>query len=120
MLIRLTRSNLIDELARDHIRAARAKGVGELSVLMRHAFPRALIPSLTIVGTRIGHLIAGAAVVEVVFGWPGMGRLMLTALETRDAPVLLGLFIVVSFSVVLVNLLTDLIHAAIDPRIRLG
>ena len=120
VLIRLTRSNLIDELARDHIRAARAKGVGEWSVLVRHAFPRALVPTLTIVGTRVGHLLAGAAVVEVVFGWPGMGRLLLTALETRDAPVLLGLFIVVSFSVVLVNLLTDLIHATIDPRIRLS
>ena len=89
-------------------------------MLVRHAFPRALVPTLTIVGTRVGHLLAGAAVVEVVFGWPGMGRLLLTALETRDAPVLLGLFIVVSFSVVLVNLLTDLTHATIDPRIRLS
>ncbi len=119
MLVRLTRSGLIDELARDHIRTARAKGVGELSVLVRHAFPRALVPALTVVATRVGQLIAGAAVVEVVFGWPGIGRLLLTALQTRDTPILLGLFIVISSSVVVVNLMTDLIHATIDPRIRL-
>ncbi|MDQ2664578.1 MAG: ABC transporter permease [Gemmatimonadota bacterium] len=120
VLVRLARSGLIDELARDHVRTARAKGVAELSVLVRHAFPRALVPVLAVVGTRIGHLIAGAAVVEVVFGWPGMGRLLMTALQTRDTPVLLGLFIVVSLSVVVVNLVTDLVHATIDPRVRLG
>ena len=120
VLIRLTRNSMIDELARDHIRTARAKGVGELAVLVRHAFPRALLPVITVAGSRLGHVIAGAAVVEVVFGWPGMGQLLLTALQTRDAPVLLGLFIVVSSSVVVVNVITDLIHAAIDPRIRLG
>ena len=88
--------------------------------MVRHAFPRALVPALTVVGARIGHLLAGVAVVEVVFGWPGMGRLLLTALQSRDTPVLLGLFIVVSSSVVIVNLLTDLIHATIDPRVRVG
>ena len=120
VLVRLTRSGLIDELARDHIRTARAKGVSDFSVMVRHAFPRALVPALTVVGARIGHLLAGVAVVEVVFGWPGMGRLLLTALQSRDTPVLLGLFIVVSSSVVIVNLLTDLIHATIDPRVRVG
>ena len=120
VLVRLTRSGLIDELGRDHIRTARAKGVGELVVLVRHAFPRSLTPAITVVGARIGHLLAGAAVVEVVFGWPGMGRLLFTALETRDLPVLLGLFIVISSAVVIVNLATDIIHATIDPRIRVG
>ena len=120
ILIRLARSGLIDERARDHIRTARAKGVAELWVLVRHSFPRALLPVLTVVGTRFGHVLAGAAVVEVVFGWPGMGRLLLTALETRDSPLLLGLFLVVSFSVVLVNLLTDVLHATLDSRIRVG
>ena len=120
VLVRLIRSGLIDEFGRDHIRTARAKGAGELAVMVRHAFPRALAPAITVVGARIGHLLAGAAVVEVVFGWPGMGRLLFTALETRDIPVLLGLFIVISSSVVLVNLATDLIHATIDPRIRVG
>ena len=120
VLIRLSRGGVIDEHARDHIRTARAKGVRPLWVLVRHTFPRALLPVLTVVGTRVGHVLAGAAVVEVVFGWPGMGRLLLTALETRDTPLLLGLFLVVSFSVVLVNLFTDVLYATLDPRIRIS
>ncbi|MFN2398218.1 MAG: ABC transporter permease [Gemmatimonadaceae bacterium] len=119
VLARLTRSSLLDELSRDHIRTARAKGVRERTVMLRHAFPRALLPAITVIGVRAGHLVAGAVIVEVVFGWPGMGRLLLASLQTRDAPVLLGLFIVISFAVVLVNLMTDLVYAAIDPRVRL-
>ncbi|MGI9077374.1 MAG: ABC transporter permease [Gemmatimonadaceae bacterium] len=118
VLARLTRSSLIDELARDHIRTARAKGVRERAVMLRHAFPRALLPAITVIGVRAGHMVAGAVIVEVVFGWPGMGRLLLASLQTRDTPVLLGLFIVISFAVVLVNLMTDLLYAAIDPRVR--
>jgi peptide/nickel transport system permease protein len=117
-LARLTRSGLVDELERDHIRTARAKGLSERAVLLRHALPRALLPVVTVLGARAGHLIAGAAIVEIVFGWPGIGRLLLTALQTRDAPVLLGLFIMVSFTVVIANLLADLLHAALDPRVR--
>jgi len=117
VLFRLTRTGLLDELARDHIRTARAKGVSERTVLLRHALPRALLPAITVVGARAGHLIAGAVIVEVVFGWPGMGRLLLGALQTRDTPVLLGLFMVVAFAVVAANLVTDLVHAAIDPRV---
>jgi len=120
ILIRLARSGLIDELRRDHIRSARAKGLDEIRVIVRHAFPRALMPVVTVVGTRLGQLLTGAAVVEVVFGWPGIGRLLLTAIQTRDTPVLLGLFIVVASTVVVMNLLMDLLHAAIDPRVRLS
>lgn len=119
VLVRLTRSGLLDELARDHIRTARAKGARELVVLLRHALPRALLPAITVIGARAGHLVAGAVIVEVVFGWPGMGRLLLGALQTRDTPVLLGLFMVVAFAVVAANLITDLAHAAIDPRVSL-
>lgn len=118
-LIRLTRGGVIDELARDHVRTARAKGLGERLVLVRHALPRALLPAITVVGARAGHLVAGAAVVEIVFGWPGTGRLLITSLQTRDTPVLLGLFLVVSFGVVLVNIVTDLAYAAVDPRVQL-
>jgi peptide/nickel transport system permease protein len=119
-LIRLTRSALVAELARDHIRTARAKGASETTVILRHAMPRALLPTITLIGARVGNLIAGAVVVEIVFGWPGIGRLLLTALQTRDTPLLLGLFMIVSFSIVVANLATDIAHAAIDPRIRLG
>ena len=119
VLVRVTRSTLLDELSREHVRAARAKGLTAMQALVRHALPRALLPVVTIVGARVGHLIAGAAVVEIIFGWPGMGRLLLGALQSRDTPILLGLFFVVAFTVVLANLLADLAYAAIDPRIRL-
>lgn len=118
-LIRLTRSGVMDELTRDYVRTARAKGVREREVLIRHALPRALLPAITVIGARVGHLVAGAAVVEIVFGWPGTGRLLVAALQTRDTPVLLGLFLVISLGVVLANIVTDLAYAAVDPRIRL-
>lgn len=118
VLVRITRSTLLDELPRDHIRTARAKGLSATEALVRHALPRALLPVVTIIGARTGYLIAGAAVVEIIFGWPGMGRLLVASLQSRDTPILLGLFLVVSFTVVLANLLSDLVHAAIDPRIR--
>ena len=118
VLVRITRSALLEELPRDHIRTARAKGLSGVRTIVRHAFPRALLPVVTIIGARAGHLIAGAAVVEIIFGWPGMGRLLLASLQSRDTPILLGLFLVVSLTVVLANLLSDLVHAAIDPRIR--
>lgn len=117
-LVRLTRGGLITELATDHVRTARAKGLPERIIVFRHALPRALLPVLTVIGARAGHLIAGAVVVEIVFGWPGLGRLLISSLQTRDAPVLLGLFFMVSITVILANLLTDLLYAAVDPRIR--
>ena len=120
VLVRLTRSSLIDELRRDHIRTARGKGVSEIAIVGRHALPRAILPAVTVIGARAGQLIAGAAVIEVVFGWPGIGRLLVTSLQTRDTPLLLGLFMMIAFAVAIANLITDLIHAAIDPRIRLG
>ena len=120
MLVRVRRCALLEEWAREHLRTAHAKGLSRWQALVRHAFPRALLPVVTIVGARVGHLLAGAAVVEIIFGWPGMGRLLLGALQSRDTPILLGLFLVVSFSVVLANLVSDLAYAAIDPRIRVG
>lgn len=119
VLFRVTRSGLVAELARDHVRTARAKGVHEREVVFRHAMPRALVPTISLVGVRAGQLVAGAIVVETVFGWPGIGRLLHSALHARDLPVLLGLFFVISFSVVLFNLAADLLHAALDPRVSL-
>lgn len=119
VLMRVTRVGMLQEMTRDHVRTARAKGVSEWAVVLRHALPRALLPIIAVIGLRIGQLLAGAVVVEVVFGWPGMGRLLLAGLEARDIPVLLGLFILLSFAVILVNLVTDLVYAARDHRIRL-
>ncbi len=119
-LVRLTRSGLIDELHRDHIRTARAKGLSESRVLLRHALPRAALPAITVIGARAGQLIAGTVVIEIVFGWPGIGRLMLASIQTRDTPLLLTLFMTIALTVVLANLITDLIHGILDPRIRVS
>lgn len=115
---RLSRVGLLDELGRDHIRTARAKGVPERTVVLSHALRRAMLPVLTVVGGRIGQLVAGAVVVEVVFGWPGIGRLLVTAMQARDAPIVLGVFLLVAVTVVVANLLTDLVYAVLDPRVR--
>ena len=117
---RLSRVGLLDELARDHIRTARAKGVAERVVLRKHALRRALLPVVTVLGGRVGHLVSGAVIVEVVFGWPGIGRLLVTAMQTRDTPIVLGLFLLVAVTVVVANLLTDLVYAWLDPRVRYG
>jgi peptide/nickel transport system permease protein len=85
---------------------------------VHHALRYALLPVVPVVGTRIGFLFSGAVLVETVFGWPGLGRLVLSAAQTRDHPVLLGMVLVVAFSLVLANLLTDLVYARVDPRIR--
>lgn len=115
---RLARVGLLDELARDHVRTARAKGVPERSVVLKHSLRRAMLPVVTVLGGRVGHLVAGAVVVEVVFGWPGLGRLLVTAMQTRDAPIVLGIFLLVAVTVVLANLVTDLLYAWLDPRVR--
>lgn len=115
---RLTRAGLIDELESDHVRTARGKGLPERVVVLRHGLRRALLPVVTLLGGRLGHLLSGAVVIEVVFGWPGAGRLLLSSIETRDHPVLMGLFFLVAFSVLIANLLTDLLYARLDPRVR--
>lgn len=115
---RLTRSELGDELHADYVRTAHAKGVRRGRVVTRHALRLALLPVVTVIGARVGHLISGAVIVEVVFGWPGLGQLMLGAMQTRNSPVLLAIFVLVAISVVVANLVTDLSYAALDPRIR--
>lgn len=117
-VFRLTRASLATELSRDHVRTARAKGVAEPVVLVRHALRQALLPVVTVLGGRVGHLVAGAVVVESVFGWPGIGRLLVGSVQDRDTPIVLGLFLLIALSVVVANLLTDLLYAWLDPRIR--
>ncbi len=119
VLVRVTRAGVVEAMAREHVRTARAKGVSERAVLLRHALPAALLPVITVVGARAGHLLSGAVLVEVVFGWPGMGRLLLAALQARDLPIIMAVFLLTSCAVVVVNLLTDLAYVLRDPRIRL-
>jgi len=119
ILTRMVRSSVIEELSSDYVRAARAKGLSEPAVLFRHAFRNALIPILTILGLQFGTLLAGAIVTETIFSWPGIGRLAVQAIESRDYPLLQGCILLIAVSYVAVNLLTDLVYAAVDPRVRL-
>lgn len=114
---RLVRTGLLEGLGTDYVRTARAKGLSEAAVV-RHALRNVLLPVVTVIGGRVGMLFTGAVLVEAVFAWPGVGQLMLSSIQTRDAPVLLGLFLVVSVAVILANLLTDLAYAWLDPRVR--
>jgi peptide/nickel transport system permease protein len=109
----------MEELSGDYVRTARAKGLAESAVLFRHAFRNALIPIITVLGLQFGTLLAGAIVTESIFSWPGVGRLMVQAIQSRDYPLLQGCLLAVAFSYVLVNLLTDFVYALVDPRVRL-
>jgi peptide/nickel transport system permease protein len=119
ILTRMVRGSMIEELSSDYVRTARAKGISETAVLFRHAFPNALIPVITIVGLQFGSLLAGTIVTESIFSWPGIGRLAVQAISARDYPLLQGCILVISLSYVGVNLLTDLVYAVVDPRVRL-
>lgn len=117
VVARVARIGFIEELSQDYVRTARAKGLAERRVVLVHAMRRALIPVATVIGGRLGHLISGAVVVEIIFGWPGLGRILVVATQTRDMPIIMGIFLIVSFSVVVANLLTDLCYGWLDPRI---
>jgi peptide/nickel transport system permease protein len=119
ILTRMVRGAMLEELSSDYVRTARAKGLSTLAVLLRHALRNALIPIITILGLQFGTLLAGTIVTESIFSWPGIGRLTVQAISARDYPLLQGCILVISVSYVLVNLLTDLLYALIDPRVRL-
>jgi peptide/nickel transport system permease protein len=118
LITRIARTGILAEMNSDYVRVAQAKGLSRSSALLKHALRNALLPVVTVVGTRIGFLFSGAVLVETVFGWPGLGRLVLSAAQTRDHPILLGMVLLVAFSLVISNLLTDLLYARVDPRIR--
>ena len=118
VLLRVARASMLQALRMDHVRTAHAKGLHDQRVLWRHALPHALLPVISVVGARIGQLLTGAVVVEIVFGWPGIGRLMLAGVQARDIPVLLGLFTLTALTVTVANLLTDFVQMRQDARIR--
>ena len=115
---RLTRASLLEVMNADYILASRARGLSERRVLWEHGLRAAALPIITVVGYNFGFIVAGSALVETIFGWPGVGRLMYDSIFTRDYPVLLGILLLVSVSVIVVNLLTDLAYALFDPRVR--
>ncbi|MFN8636165.1 MAG: ABC transporter permease [Chloroflexota bacterium] len=118
LVTRLTRAGLLEVLSEDYVRTARAKGLAPRIVLYRHALRNALLPVVTVVGGHVGTLLAGAVLTEIIFAWPGLGRLIYDATLSRDYPLLMAVFLVVSASVIVVNLLTDLTYSVLDPRVR--
>ena len=117
MISRMTRAAVLDVLREDYVRTARAKGVGELLVLGRHALRNAFIPILTLLGLQSGQLMGGAVLTETVFAWPGLGRLMVKAIFARDYILLQGAVLVFALAFVVINLLVDLSYGLLDPRI---
>lgn len=115
---RLTRASMLEAMGSDYIITARAKGVRASRVLYLHALPNALLPVVTSVGYNFGYVLAGSALVETVFSWPGLGRLLYDAMLARDTPVILGIFLVGASAAVIANLVTDLAYGWLDPRIR--
>ena len=120
LVARMTRSSMLEVLGEDYVRTARAKGLSERVVVLRHALRNALIPIITVIGLQFGALLGGAVLTETVFGWPGMGQLLVGSIFARDYPMVQGLVLVFSFLFILVNLVVDITYAYIDPRIHYG
>ena len=118
IVARLTRSTMLETLGQDYIRTARAKGVAERFVVMRHGLKNAMIPIATVIGVQAGYLLGGAVLTETVFAWPGVGTLMVQGILARDFPLVQGCVLVVALSFALINLGVDLLYAWLDPRIR--
>ena len=118
ILTRMTRASLLEVLHEDFVRTARAKGLTETSVIVRHALRAALLPIITVLGLQLGSLLAGAVITETVFSWDGIGRLLVESIEKRDYPVTQACVLVVALSYVVINLVTDLIYTQVDPRVR--
>jgi ABC-type dipeptide/oligopeptide/nickel transport system permease component len=118
-LAALLRSSLIETLGEDFIRTARAKGVGEISVVLKHALRHSLIPVLTVMGPLTAALLTGSFVVEYVFAIPGMGRFFITAVTDRDYPLIMGVTLVYTALLVCTNLMVDVLYSYVDPRIRM-
>ncbi|MBC3772928.1 ABC transporter permease [Brucella melitensis] len=118
LIMRYMRSSMLETLNQDYVRTARAKGVREFWVVVKHTLRNAMLPVVTLIGSTIGLAVGGAIFIESVFNWPGMGLLLINAVETRDYPVIMGATLVIGACVIIVNILTDLAYAVIDPRIK--
>jgi ABC-type dipeptide/oligopeptide/nickel transport system permease component len=118
LITRITRSSMLDVLSEDYVRTARAKGLPMRKVIYKHALKNAMIPIVTVIGLQFAKLMGGAILTEVVFSWPGIGRLLITAIAYRDYPMVQGIVFFVASAFILVNILVDLYYAYLDPRIR--
>ena len=120
LLTRLVRSTMIEVLAEDYVRTARAKGLHEVALLAGHALPNVLIPLVTVVGLQFGYILGGAVVIETIFTWPGIGLFTIQAILNRDYPVVQASVFILATAVVLINMIVDLLYVWLDPRIRVG
>ncbi|MBI1993493.1 MAG: ABC transporter permease, partial [Deltaproteobacteria bacterium] len=120
ILIRMIRSSLLEAINEDYIRTARAKGVSERKIWLKHALRNSLLPVITILGLQFGALLAGSIITETIFAWPGIGRLTIQAIQTRDYPLVQGCILVISTSYLVVNLFTDILYRLVDPRVSYG
>ena len=119
-LARMVRGSLLEELDREYVRSARSKGLREGVVFWRHLLPNSLIPVVTVLAMQLGMLLTGAIITESIFAWPGLGQLLLGAIDFRDFPLVQGCILVIAFTYLLMNLLADIAYGALDPRIRLS
>lgn len=118
LVARMTRSSMLEVTRQDYISTARAKGLAEKVVVLKHALRNALIPIVTVIGNQFGHSLGGALVTENIFSWPGIGRLMIEGINKRDRPVIIGCVVMLCMVISLVNLLVDILYAYIDPRVK--
>ena len=118
ILARMTRASLLEELRELYVLAARARGVSRVRAIVRHAFRNSLIPVVTIIGLQFGAVLTGTIITETIFAWPGVGRLLIQAINFRDYPLVQGCILFISFTYVMMNLLTDITYGLLDPRIR--
>ncbi|WP_165368160.1 ABC transporter permease [Phytoactinopolyspora endophytica] len=120
ILIRYSRTAMIESLSEDYIRTAVSKGISRMRVVLRHGLRNALVPVVTMLGIMLGHMLSGAMIIESIFAWPGMGRLLVQSITNRDYLVVQGVLLLMVAWFALINLIVDLLYGAIDPRIRLG
>ena len=119
LISRMTRSSVLEVLYLDYIRTARAKGIKEKALFLKHVMKNALIPVITVIGLRFGYLFGGAVITENIFAWPGMGRLLVTSVNQRDIPVVQGCLLVFAIIFIIINLIVDLLYGVVDPRVRI-
>jgi ABC-type dipeptide/oligopeptide/nickel transport system permease component len=118
VIARVTRSSMLEVRSQDYLKTARAKGLRERRILLRHHLRNALIPVITVIGLQVAGLLTGSLVTETIFNWPGLGRAIVPAIQSRDTPVIMGILIFGALMFILINLITDLIYALVNPRIR--
>lgn len=116
--IRMTRSAVVQTLDKDYMLTARAKGLPRPTAIYRHGLPNALLPIVTVIGYNLGYVLGGSVLIETVFAWPGIGRLTYESIGARDTPVIMGVFLTVAITVIIINAVTDALYGVLDPRIR--